>query len=127
MSVVILATGLLLIIEGMGRSQQVIRVGENLVFVAQFAEEKINEAQIKSKQYEKLPTGSERGTEKLPGKEFHWQTSVQIFDHPSIETESELNRVNVLMTWTEGAYRNNEFNLESLILNQSKKLAYESG
>ena len=117
---VIMSTGLLLIIEGMGRSQTAIRTAENMVLSSQLAEEQLAQTDIQARQFAKISSSSESGTVKIPGREFQWQKRIEPFHHKSIKDETKLNRVSVELTWKEGGRSDGGFALESLILNREK-------
>ena len=119
-AVVILATGLLLIIEGMGRSQQALRVGENLISASREAEERLSEYEIEVRERNRLSTGTEEGTSRYLGKEFKWEKECAAFHDSSLADETKLNFVHVQISWKEGS-RDNRFALDSLILNREGK------
>ena len=120
-AMVILATGVLLIIESMGRSQQAIRIAENLVQASLIMDQKLTESEMEVHDRHKLHFGNEEGKERFPGKEFQWSKATGIYSHPSIKDQTKMNQIDVSVKWKEGGLRKNELHLESLILNREKK------
>ena len=118
---VILSTGLLLVIEGMARSQQGMRVGENLVLASQVLEEQFSESEINVLQYHKLPGGSTSGKEIFPGKVFRWKKEEDAYSHPTIKDETKINQVTIQVSWDEGIRKNN-LEIGSIIINREKNL-----
>lgn len=118
---VILATGLLLVIEGMSRGQQGMRTAENLVIASQLADEKMTESEIETRQLHRLNMGSDKGEEILPGKNFKWVKSHEPYSDASIPDATKLNRVDVEVQWQEGASRNNNLKMQTLVLNREKE------
>jgi type II secretion system protein I len=120
-AVVILSTGLLLIIEGMGRSERALRTAENLIIASQIAEKRAAEMEIEVRQVHELSTGTDDGKEVLPGKQFDWTVTTDSFKHATIEDETKLNRVQVAVQWNEGSRQSN-LTLGTLVLNREKEV-----
>ena len=120
-AIVILATGLVLIVEGMGRSQQVLRISENLFTASQIAEEKLAELHLEMRDRHKLNFGSDQGREQFPGRIFNWAKTVHTYSDKTIEDETKLNQADISVEWNEGPARQNKLELSSLILNREKK------
>ncbi len=70
-AILILATGLVSIIQGLGRTQQGLKISQNLVRVSKIAGEKLTEIELKLYDDRKLSTSHESGTEKMPGHKMH--------------------------------------------------------
>jgi type II secretion system protein I len=67
-AIAILATGLMLVIEGMGRTEQALRIADNLVTASQIAEKKLIETELDILELHRLSMKTEEGKEKLPGR-----------------------------------------------------------
>jgi type II secretion system protein I len=119
-AVAILACGLVLVVEGMGRTQQAMRVSENLVSAAMIAEETLAGADLKLRESRKLSSGQEQGTIEFPGRKYGWTQSTRPYKHESIKDETKLNVVSADITWKE-ASREGKITAASLFLNREKK------
>jgi type II secretion system protein I len=119
-AVAILATGLVLIVEGMGRSQQAIRIAENLVAASFVAEQQIVKSEMEVRSEHDLSFNSDRGKEKNLGRQFEWEKITQPYTDKAMEDETKVNEVAVTVEWKE-AHRNNLMKVSSLILNREKQ------
>ena len=117
----ILSTGLLLVIEGMGRSQHGLRVADHLIRGSLIAEDQFTKSQIELRQFHKLSGGSDQGTEAMPGKSFNWKKMVRAYHHETVKDETKLNYVEVQTDWNDGPSGKGNLNLSSLLLNREKK------
>lgn len=120
-AVIILATGLVFVIEGMARTQQALRISRNLVTASQIAEEQLTESELDVRQQHKLRSGFEQGREKFPGREFGWEKKTQAYYDETIKDETQLNQIDIRVSWNEGPTRENHMNFGSLILNREKQ------
>lgn len=118
---VILAGGLVFVIEGMGRTQQILRIADNLVTASLTAEEKFIEAQLEMNKSQELSSVSGRGQEKFPGLEINWDRQVRGYTDSTVQGTGKLNEVDVNVQWHEG-HRQNILKLISLILTHEKQL-----
>lgn len=119
-AIVVLAVGLVLVAEAMGRTQQAMRISENLITASRLAEEKVTEAELDVLQYHKLQSSSADGTERFPGRQFVWRRTIAPFTHSTIEDETKANIVLTAVEWREGR-RKNQLDLSTVVLNQDKK------
>lgn len=127
-AITILAGGLVLVVEGMARSEQALRAAENMVLSSQIAEEILTEAALEAKKEGELETGSEGGTvTKAAGKIFQWRKRMEEFKDPA-ELQGDfredyplLNQVQVGVDWKEGAHRENHPTWKAFVLNQERK------
>ena len=120
-AITILATGLVLVVEGMGRTEQALRVSHNLINAAETAEGQLIQSELEVRQEHKLTSRADQGTEKFPGREFVWHKEVKPFRHETVKDETKLNEVDVRVEWREGGRGQNWLSLSSIILNQEKK------
>ena len=120
-AIVILATGLMLVIEGMARSQNAMRIAENLVRASLLADQKYTETEMEVIDRHEAHIGTEQGVLRLPGKEFTWEKKISGFAGHGIKDQTIAGQVDVSVVWKEGGKRNNRMLLESILLNQSKK------
>ena len=119
-AILILACGLVLVIEGMGRTEQAIRVSQNLVAASQTAEAELVASEIEVRERHSLHAGNESGREKAPGREYAWQKKISPYTDETIKDETKLNQVDVQVDWKEGARGTNTLKLSSIILNREK-------
>ena len=119
-AVIIFSTGLVLVVEAMGRTQQAIGISQNLIAACGIAQEKITESQLRVLERHKLEKTSEEGKEKLLSRDFAWEKKTRAFQDPTIRDETKLNQVDIRVAWSEGA-RHNLLNLSAIILNHEKK------
>ena len=120
-AILILATGMVLVIEGMGRTEQAIRVSQNLVTASMIASDQLVKSQLEVREKHKLSSGSDQGSERLPGRNFHWEKKVGPYSDESLEDQTKLNQVDVEVRWKEGSRGENLLKLSSIILNREKK------
>ena len=120
-AIVVIATGLVLIVEGMTRSQEAIGIANNLVVAGRLAEEKLTELEMQVLQGDILRSSSEGGTERVNGRSFSWTQQVRVYQDPLIEDQTKMNQAEAHVQWKEGAFRQNKFTLATLLLNPEKK------
>ncbi len=118
---IILAFGLVLVAEGMSRTEQAYRISQNAVIASQIADEKLMESEIEVRQRHKLRYSFDDGQEKFPGKFFDWKREVRGYSHESILDETKLSRVDVTLDWKDGAVRNNSEVFSTLVMNREKE------
>ena len=119
-AIVILATGLLLVIEGMGRSQTAIKISENLVQASFLLEQKITELEMEVLSRKKLPFGSDEGKLKIPGREFLWHYQIKPYSAPSVRDQTQISQAEVSVKWRESG-RVNDLLMQSLLVNVEQK------
>lgn len=120
MAILILASGLVLVIEAMGRTQQAVRVSENLVKASRIAEQQFVASQLQVLQEHGLDAGSDSGDVRFPGRRFNWTKKITPYTDPTIKDETKLNQVEVSVRWEE-AGKDHSLKLSSLILNREKQ------
>lgn len=120
-AIVILATGLVLVIEGMARTQQAIRISENLVIASAFVEKKLTNAELEVRNLKRLGLNHSSGEWRLAGKEFEWSESVGPYNDETILDQTRVNLVEVNLRWPEGPARTGELKLATLVRNRDKK------
>lgn len=116
-AIVILASGLMLIAEGLGRSQQSLKISENLILASQIAETKLAEYEIEAEERHKIRSGTDEGLAIFPGREFRWFKQANPYRHASLQDETRLNQALSRVSWKEGS-RRNEMILETLVINR---------
>jgi hypothetical protein len=104
----------------MGRSQQAIRIAEDMVSAAQLAEEKFSDSEMEVRQSHKLRAGNESGKLAVNGRTFTWKKSIAPYSDEDLKDETKMNTVAVSVEW-KAANRNNQMQIESLILNREKQ------
>lgn len=119
-AIVILATGLVVVVQTLEQGQEKLRAAENIVMAARIAENQIAESQLKVRDEDKLEIGIESGKVEWPGRKFDWTTDVQYYEDKSIQDKTKLNKVDVKVDWQEGP-RAPSFQLSALILNREKQ------
>ena len=120
-AIVILATGILLMIESMGRSQQAIRIADNLVRGSLLLDQKLTDLEMEVRDRHRLSYGNSEGKLRQPGKEFSWQTYTRPYHDDSVLDQTKINQSTISVKWKEAGNRSNELTFESLILNHEKK------
>ncbi len=120
-AIVIIATGLVLIVEGMGRSQEAIGISQNLITASRLAEEKMTDIGLDVQQRHSPYPGMEKGTERDGGRVFGWTKQTAAYADPSIEDQSKMNQSEVTVKWKEGAHRENEVKVDTLFLKREEK------
>ncbi len=119
-AIVIFAGGVVLVIEGMGRSQQAFAIAQNLIRAVEIGESKIMESKLSLFQDHKLSSGLTRGDEKWLGREFEWTKETRPHRDLKLKDTTKLNKVDVAVTWREGQ-RHNDLLFSALFLNREKK------
>ena len=121
-AIVILACGLVVVAEGMGRTQQAFRISQNLVGAGILAQEKMAELEMELETLHKLRSSSDQGKEKNAEREYAWTETVRPYKHKSIKDTTKLNQASLVFQWKEGRGRAGKLELSSLLLNKEKKL-----
>ena len=121
-AIVILASGFVLIAQAMARTQQALRISQNLLKASQIAEERLSETEMELREFRKLSTSFQEGEEKFPaGRKFQWARNVSPYFERGVEDQTRLNRLDVLVKWSDGKARQNEEKLSSLLMNRPKE------
>ena len=115
----ILAIGLVLVVQAMGRTQLAIRLSENLVRASYIAEEKMVRMELKVRDLGRAAFGGESGKEEFPGRVFEWQSTIRHFEQSSMDDESRLNKLSVNIDWQESSRQKN-LEVQTLSLNKRK-------
>lgn len=121
LAILIFATGIVLVMEGMGRSQYVLGISQNLVTAVLLAEKQITQSELETLQNHKLRVGSEEGKEKVRGRDFKWFKQIQPCLDESIKDKTKLSQVDLKVEWKEGS-RQDQVVLSALVLNREKKV-----
>ncbi len=119
-AIMILATGLVLVIEGMARTQQAIRISENLVIASTFAEKKLVDADLAARNSKRLGLNLTSGKLRQTGKEFSWNETVGPYDDFSLKDQRLVSRVEINVNWEEGP-RTGNLKVAGLVRNRLKK------
>ncbi len=120
-AVIILAFGLVLVVEGMVRTEQAFRISENMVMASQIADERIAESEILVREKNSLSFFSESEKENQSGKTFEWERKTRPFSHASLMDTTKLNQVDVALSWKDGSARSNTESFSTLIMNREKQ------
>lgn len=121
-SVVILSTGFVIVAQSLGRTQDALRISQNLVQASQIMEERLSEVEIDLRKSKKLSPSSASGDEKFPGgRVFRWAKDVLPYVREDITDETRLNQLDIRVDWKDGAARQNREKLSSIILNRDLK------
>ena len=120
-AIVILASGFVIIAQAMGRTQEVLRISQNLLRASLVAEERFSEIEIQLREDRKLTTSSRDGEENFPGaRKFKWRQNIRPYYAEGIEDQTRINQVDVTVAWSEGARQSQE-QLSSVFLNRDKE------
>lgn len=119
-AIVILSTGLVLVVEGMGWTEQAVRVSQNFMTAAQIGEKKIAESEVELLERHHLSMSSDHGDEKFPGRKFVWSKTVDSYEDSTLEDKTKLNQVEVSVAWKEGG-REKNLSFATLLLNREKR------
>ncbi len=120
-AIVIISCSLVLMVEGMGRSQEAIGISKNLITAGRIAEEKLMELELEARQGRFIRTSSEKGREIVSGRVFNWTRQIGVYPDPSIEDQSKMNEASAGVEWKEGPVRKNKLEISTLFLNREKK------
>lgn len=120
-AVIILAFGLVVVVEGMVRTEQAFRISENMVTASQIADERIAESEILVRERNSLSFFSESEKEDRSGKSFEWERKTRPFSHASLMDTTKLNQVDVSVSWNDGSARSNNESFSTLIMNREKQ------
>lgn len=120
-SVIILAFGLVIVAEGMVRTEQAYRISENMIIASMLAEQKLAEAELQALESRRLNTSSDQSKETFSGKTFDWQRSTYPFFHSTVLDQTKVNQADVTLEWKDGPVRTNKQIYSTLILNPEKK------
>jgi prepilin-type N-terminal cleavage/methylation domain-containing protein len=119
-AIVIMASGFVLVAQGMGRSQQSLRISENLLTASQIAEERLSEAEIQLREFRKLSSTYRSGEIEFPGnREFTWTQDVSPYG--LVKDQTRMWQLNADVEWKEGPLRENKEMLSSLFLSRDKE------
>ena len=115
----ILAVGLVLVVQAMGRTQLALRLSENVIRASYIAEEEMVKKELKVRELGRVVFGGEKGKREFPGRVMEWESSMRPFQHSSMKEESRLNKLTVKVDWKESARQNN-LEIQTLVLNRRK-------
>jgi type II secretion system protein I len=118
MAITVLSVGLVVVVQAMGRTQQALRLSENLALSSQIADEQMTRLELKAR--EKGNTYGDDGRASFPGREFEWSSRLQPYQHFTIQDETKINQSSMEVRWKEaGSDRN--LRAYSLILKRSSR------
>lgn len=121
-AIVILASGFVMVAQAMGRTQDVLRISQNLVKASHVAEERLSEVEIELRERRKLSASSKHGEEKfLAGRVFRWARDIGPYEDEGIEDQTRIHQIDIGVAWKEGAVRQNQEKLSSLLTNRVKE------
>lgn len=118
-AVTILAIGLVLVVQAMGRTQQALRLSENISRAAYVAEEELVKMELKVREYGRASFGGESGKVDFPRGSMKWETSVRPFMHGSIKDGLRTNTLGARVDWVE-TNRPNSMEVQTMVLNRKK-------
>lgn len=119
-AVMVLAIGLVMVVEVMGRTQHALRISQNLVIASQLAEEQLTVAEIEVREYQKLHFSASRDKVEAQGKTFEVSRSSSPYIDASMQDETKVNKLAIEIDWKEGATRQSKLKVTSLLLNREK-------
>ena len=120
-AIVILASGIVIIAQALGSTQQILRISHNLVRASQIAEERLAEMEIELRERKRLSLASKQGEERFPESVFKWVRNTGPYTDESIEDQTRINRVDIAVNWNDGPARKNRETLSSVMMNRDKK------
>lgn len=118
---VVIATGLVLIVEGMARSQQALSISRNMITASRLIEEKMMALELEARQGKFLRSSTDSGKERVDGRVFQWKQRVSVYPDSTIVDQSKVNQAGVEIQWKEGPVRQSTLAVETLFLNREKK------
>lgn len=119
MAITCLAVGLVLIVQAMGRTQQALRLSENLSLAAQAAEEQIVRLELHARE-RGVPGFGSQGEEKYPGREYEWKTRVEGYSGAAVKDGTVLTQVTAEVDWKESGIGKN-LRVSTLVMDRGKK------
>lgn len=118
-SISILAIGLVLVVQAMGRTQLALRLSENITRASYIAEEKIVNMELKVRDLGRASFGGESGRVEFPGRAMEWESNINHFDKVAKDDEARLNKLSVKVNWIE-TNRPNDLEVQTLALNRKR-------
>lgn len=118
-AVSILSIGLVFIVQSMGRTQQALRLSENISRAAYIAEEQLVKMELKVRELERASFGGESGRVEFPGRVMNWTSGVNVFRDASLQDQSRANKLGVLVEWQESSRKNN-LEVQTMVLDRKK-------
>lgn len=119
MAAVILAIGLVAVTQAMARTQQALRISENLAQASQIIQDKIVLSELELRDQKKLDGRQESGEEKMLGRKFYWQIITEPFLREAVAGVKYLNQVKVILVWKDGSSRENHRIFGTLFLDRT--------
>ncbi len=105
-AVTVLAVGLVLVVQAMGRTQQAVRLSENLTAASHIAEEQITRLKLADRERGK-PGYGEDGKQEYLGREFSWASSVEPFTRADVHEEDQISQISAEVKWQEAGVEKN--------------------
>ncbi len=115
---VILASGLIVVITALARTQEAFRISRNLVFASQIAGEKIAETELQWIEAGKLSLESDQGKIQHGPTSFVWSRQIDTYRAESLLDETRANQIDVKVQWNDGRTRKNELACSTLLVNE---------
>ncbi len=118
-AITVLAVGLVMVVQAMGRTQQALRVSENLAIASQITDEQLTLVELTARERGSAGYGAD-GRETFPGREYEWQSRVKPFRHSTIKDETKLEMVMSFVQWKESGIQK-DMSGSSLVFNRTRK------
>lgn len=120
-STVILATALVLIVQNLARTQDTLRVSQNLVTATEIGVSKLSAIEVEQQEKIRLSVRRDQGKEKIFGRPFQWESEIAPYRDITISDETKLNQGRVSVQWMDGKTRKNSLQFNTLFLAKEKK------
>ena len=121
-AIVILATGFVFVAQALARTQQALRISQNLLKAGLIVEERLSESEMELRETRKLSTSYRDGEEKFPGaRKFRWKRNTSPYFGRGIEDQTRLNQVDISVEWDDGPARHSEEKLTTILMNRPKE------
>ena len=120
-AIVVVATGLVLLVEAMGRSQQAIGISQNVITASRLAEEKLAEVELEARQGKSLRSSTDKGSERVRGREFVWAKQTGPYNDPLIEDQTKMSEAETQVQWKESGGIKREVELATLFMKRETK------
>lgn len=118
-AITILAVGLVFIVQAMSRTQQALRLSQNMSRAAVIAEEQLNRMELEVREFGRASFGGESGKQDFSGRVMNWETRTGAYAHGSLKDSSRLNILTAQVSWKEKQHTRN-LQVETLSLNRKK-------
>jgi prepilin-type N-terminal cleavage/methylation domain-containing protein len=120
-AIVILSTGFVFVAQAMGRTQEALRISQNLLKASQIAEERLAELEVQLREFGTVSSASKFGEEKFPGnRNYSWSQRVSPHYGKGVEDATRISQGNITVAWKEGVRENKE-SLSSLLKTRKLK------